>query len=191
MFVESVRSRAFKHFDAGLRPSQLPDLGVPRETLYRYFQAWKKLNQDESWIWKTIPMTRRKVEHRKVNDTPRWLLERMIRQGRSIESATYIGSMYRKIPSLRRGLEKGRKEAVQRGQELARDATWPTALSAWEIDDWFHLAEMIKAKDKMLDAIIVLEELFGVRLDKRSKRKVAPRPQPEPNQSNKTGLDPR
>jgi len=66
LFVESVRSRAFKHFDAGLRPSQLPDLGVPRETLYRYFQAWKKLHQDESWIRKTIPMTRRKVEHRKV-----------------------------------------------------------------------------------------------------------------------------
>ena len=37
----SARQQAFDYFNKGLRPSQLPDLGVQKTTKYRYFQQWK------------------------------------------------------------------------------------------------------------------------------------------------------
>jgi len=42
----SVRQRAFRYFDQGLRPSKLPDLGVPMTTIYRYFESWKHRGED-------------------------------------------------------------------------------------------------------------------------------------------------
>ncbi len=45
-FGLSVRQRAFRYFDQGLRPSQLPDLGVPITTIYRYFEFWKHRDQE-------------------------------------------------------------------------------------------------------------------------------------------------
>lgn len=33
-------------FGEGLRPSELPDLGVPQTTLYRYFEDWKKRHRN-------------------------------------------------------------------------------------------------------------------------------------------------
>ena len=42
----SVRQRAFRYFDQGLRPSKLPDLGVPTTTIYRYFESWKHRGED-------------------------------------------------------------------------------------------------------------------------------------------------
>ena len=42
----SARQRAFSYFYQGLRPSQLPDLGVPMATIYRYYQAWKHRHED-------------------------------------------------------------------------------------------------------------------------------------------------
>jgi len=42
----SVRQRAFSYFHQGLRPSQLPDLGVPRTTIYRYFQSFKHRDKE-------------------------------------------------------------------------------------------------------------------------------------------------
>ena len=40
-FGRSVRQRAFDYFRQGLRPSQLPPMGVPKATIYRYFQHYK------------------------------------------------------------------------------------------------------------------------------------------------------
>ena len=45
----SARQRAFYHFDKGLRPSQLPDLGVAKKTIYRYYQSWKGRYKESSW----------------------------------------------------------------------------------------------------------------------------------------------
>ena len=40
-YDRSARQQAFDYFDKGLRPSQLPGLGVEMTTIYRYFQSWK------------------------------------------------------------------------------------------------------------------------------------------------------
>ena len=42
----SVRQQAFCYFSQGLRPSQLPDLGVSKKTIYRYFQFWKHRGEE-------------------------------------------------------------------------------------------------------------------------------------------------
>ncbi len=45
----SARERAFSYFGQGKRPSQLPDLGVRKATLYRYHQAWKHRSRRGPW----------------------------------------------------------------------------------------------------------------------------------------------
>lgn len=52
----SARQRAFLYFMEGLRPSQLPPLGVPKSTIYRYHQAFKHRWQDLQFR-----LTRRKL----------------------------------------------------------------------------------------------------------------------------------
>ena len=42
----SARARAFEFFEQGLRPSELPDLGVTQPTLYRYFESWKHRDRE-------------------------------------------------------------------------------------------------------------------------------------------------
>jgi len=45
-FGRSARQRAFRYFSQGLRPWQLPDLGVPMTTIHRYFESWKHQGED-------------------------------------------------------------------------------------------------------------------------------------------------
>lgn len=64
-YGRSVRERAFDHFNEGLRPAQLPDLGVPKRTLYRYFQSWKRGGKRGPWrVLKQLLM--RDLEARQV-----------------------------------------------------------------------------------------------------------------------------
>jgi hypothetical protein len=48
-YGRSVRQRAFDYFSQGLRPSELPDMGVPMTTIYRYHQSWKHRRKDLAW----------------------------------------------------------------------------------------------------------------------------------------------
>ena len=48
-FDSSARKTAFDFFGRGYRPSQLPDLGVKKATLYKYFQVWKHRTQEFGW----------------------------------------------------------------------------------------------------------------------------------------------
>ena len=43
---QSARQRAFDYFQQGLRPSQLPDLGVAKTSIYRYYQSWKHRDKE-------------------------------------------------------------------------------------------------------------------------------------------------
>ncbi len=43
---QSARQQAFDYFQQGLRPSQLPDLGVAKVSIYRYYQSWKHRDRE-------------------------------------------------------------------------------------------------------------------------------------------------
>ncbi|MFC1902674.1 hypothetical protein ACFLX4_01210 [Chloroflexota bacterium] len=65
-YHNSARDAAFYHFNQGLRPSELPDLGVKKETLYRYYQSWKRRHIESSWrlairLLKTSPQAKAKL----------------------------------------------------------------------------------------------------------------------------------
>ena len=48
-YGRSAREQAFEYFNEGKRPSQLPDLGVRKATIYRYYQAWKHGGRRGPW----------------------------------------------------------------------------------------------------------------------------------------------
>ena len=156
MLVESARSKAFVHFDRGLRPAELPDLEVKKETVWRYFQDWKKLHSGEGWLQKALPGSARQVKHRRVNDTPGWLIQRMAQGGKEVEAA-FFRKLYRTVPRFRRAIEKAHKEARAKGEQLVDEATWPTSLTPHEIDRWFFIAEVAKSRGELEELIATLE----------------------------------
>lgn len=42
MIMKSKKQKIFQEFEQGLRPSQVKRRGLKKQTLYRYFQEWKK-----------------------------------------------------------------------------------------------------------------------------------------------------
>ena len=51
----SARKRAFKLFDQGMRPAQIAgQVGISKETSYRYFEDWKKQPHDFNTNYKLL-----------------------------------------------------------------------------------------------------------------------------------------
>jgi hypothetical protein len=90
----SVRKRAFDYFYQGLRPSELPDMGVPKTTIYRYHQSFKHQKRE----------LRFRLLKQGLKDHPTWRKKIAARHGISEEELTEALKKSRSAAQLKRKL---------------------------------------------------------------------------------------